>query len=240
MAFFPQDVFQIGGEFRDEGHSLSRAGMEERQPVGMEKKPMAPPRCFASSVMSVTCDRMADGRHVNADLVGPARDRSDLKKACLLKLLDNDKARLGVPGLSGFHGHALPVLPVPPEWPVDDTAALRHTAHDECQVNLVNLTISKLGLKRQIRLPGSGDDQQTRGLLIEAVNDARPIRIPHSGQLGIPVEKSVGQSPVLDASARVDDQSGRFFDNKDPIVGVTNPEIDILRTKAAFRFIAPE
>ena len=200
---------------------------------------MAPDRFFSHPVAGIARQGMTDRGHMDPDLVGPARDRGDFEEARLLEFLENGIARLGIPGPAGHDGDARPILPMPADGPVDGPAALRHSAHDQTQVDLVNVSFSELGQEGQIRIPGSRDDQQARRFLVKAVNDARPVRIPHPGQLGKAVKKAVGQGSVPDAGSGMHDQTRRLVDDDDPIVGMKDAEIDTLGLETDFRFLLP-
>ena len=70
-----------------------------------------------------------------------------------------------------------------------------------------------------MRLVVAGDDHQPRGVLVEAVDDPRPLRLAAAEQLAERVDQRLAAVP----GRRVDDQPGRLVDHREPVVDVDEP-----------------
>ena len=77
---------------------------------------------------------------------------------------------------------------------------------------------------------GLGDDQQTRRILVDAVDNAGARHPADPGQAaGAVVEESVDQRPIEIARSRVDNKASWFVDNEQMIIFEDNIEGDVLR-----------
>ena len=73
-----------------------------------------------------------------------------------------------------------------------------------------------------------GDDEEARGVLVEAVDDPRARRAADAAQVGAVEEKGVDERPRVVAGGRVDDETRRLVDEDDVRVLVDDVERDVL------------
>src|SRR5713101_208678 len=192
--------------------------VEEAEAGRMEAQPaeLAP----GAAVLAVADDRVADGRELHADLPAPARVERELEERRVLPAREHPVARDGRLALRATRG-------VDTEAPVLDEATLErpgllaHVALHERRVDALDRSLLELGLEALLGFRGLGEDQEPRGLAVEAVDDegacARPLR------LEIVPEQSVGGALAL-ALGRHGEESRRLVHDDDRVVLVHEAE----------------
>jgi hypothetical protein len=73
---------------------------------------------------------------------------------------------------------------------------------------------------------GSGDDEQTARVAIEAVHDAGTVRVAHGRDVGEPGEQSVHQRAVRMPCTRVHHESRGLRHDDHVVVGVPDVDLD--------------
>ena len=146
-----------------------------------------------------------------------------------------------VPGHRGLSGrddrHRRALDRMPPDRRIDLSTA-PDVACRQRQVLAANGARLQLADEIRLRRERLRNDQQTAGVLVETVNDARP-RNPR--KLRRVMQQRVGKRSVPVAAARMDDQAGGLVDDEQRIVLVHDDEIDRLRGKRnRFRIEAGE
>ena len=171
---------QVVGQRRDELHAAAVARMRERQPRGVQERPLEPLHGadvarhapVHAAVQRVADDRVADGAQVHADLMRPAGvDRH------LAERQPRQVMRAGDPGhrlarVLGARRHLLPVRRVAADRRVDAAAGLHHAPHER-DVFLLDLAIVELTRQLLVRGVVLGDHHHARRAAIQPVHDAR-------------------------------------------------------------------
>src|SRR3989338_2313888 len=119
--------------------------MNKLYPGRMERMPFKITFC---SVKPVADHRMAEVRHVHADLVGTSREKLYFQKRRGFEPLEDPVARFG--GLRRFqtgNGHLLPYLRVPADRLADMAFLKLDPPPDNRQVRLGKAPVRKLGLQ---------------------------------------------------------------------------------------------
>ncbi len=173
---------------------------------------------------------MADGGEVDADLVRTARHRLHLKKGEGAELLTDAVLRLRL-AAAGDDGHLLAVPGVPAEGRLDDALFRLGSAVHQGQVRLAHLPLLQLACELGSGALAPGDDEEARGVLVEAVDDAGPHRVAEGRQLGRRRQQGVDQRPAGVSRRRVDGEPGGLIDDDDVFVLVDDGDRDRLRRR---------
>ena len=197
--------------------------MVERQPEGVQEEPPRPEALVGLAVAGVAHDRVADGRHVDADLVGPAALERELEQRRGLGASARRRSthRVGGPGrlAAGGHRHLRRGPGRSSDRRLDLAPVVGHVAGDQSQVAPLHRPRRQLVHEGAVGLGGAGHGQQPRGALVQPVHDARVGRAAHTpavdqlGQVGEAVQQSADQGALGVARARVHDETGRLVDH---------------------------
>ena len=85
-----------------------------------------------------------------------------------------------------------------------------------------------------MRPVGFGDNEQTRGLLVEAVDDSGPFRLAFSRQAAPATQQCIDQSARPVSRGGMDDHSGRFVDHQQRVVLVDHMNWDVFARNCPF------
>src|SRR5262249_25524797 len=99
---------------------------------------------------------------------------------------------------------------------------------DEREVRLLDAPGLERALERLKRRVVLGDDEAARGLLVEAVDDARPGHAADAGQSLHVVKERVDERPSCVACGRMDDEPGGLVEDEEIAVLVQDREREIL------------
>jgi hypothetical protein len=144
---------------------LYRLGMQSLSSNQLPARRTSPP------VEGVGDDRVADRGQMDADLVRAAGLREGPNQAVLAQSLDHFIASSRHSPLRP-NRHLLALHRVPSDRLIDDAALRLGRADDEGQVLLVNLPRTELPPKRRQGSCRARDEEDARGVLVEAVEDA--------------------------------------------------------------------
>ena len=117
--------------------------------------------------------------------------------------------------------HARAHAPVAPDRRVDRAAARGRAALDERQVLALDLAALQRGLQAPVRLARARDDEQPRGVAVEAVDDPRPPLLPAARDAG----QRLGERARGVPARRVHDDAGRLVDDEQVLVLVGHGEV---------------
>ena len=104
---------------------------------------------------------------------------------------------------------------------VDRAAARRRATFDERRVLAGDVAALELVSQVTVGGLGPGDDEQPRRVLVETVDDARPVGVAARGLPG----QRLGERALLMAPARVHDESRRLVDDQQLVVLVGNRDV---------------
>lgn len=207
------------------GQPLAGSRVIERQRFGMEhlaacpfpaRRPgraeiaFSPP---ARSVERVSQYRIADKGQMNPDLVGAARSDPDPQPG--------KTGRVPLPDLPFGHGrlapgfrhrHFFPVYGVAPDRPVNAAGRPGRVTPDQRPVLLGDGSVLELGDQVAVRPVILGHGQQSRGILVQAVDNPRAEHAADARQVPAVVEQGVDQGSGGMARGGMHHQAGRFVD----------------------------
>ena len=131
-------------------------------------------------VAGVAHDRMADGRHVDADLVGAAALQARARAASSASAPRMPALEHPVGGAGrlapGGHRHLRRRAGRTPDRRLDLAPVVRDLALDQRQVSPLHRPGRQLVHQRPVGVGRAGHGQEPRGPLVEPVHDARPVR----------------------------------------------------------------
>jgi hypothetical protein len=118
---------------------------------------------------------------------------------------------------------------VTPYGHLDDPLSGIHQSVHQCHIGLGDLPALELPLKRRSGLLVFGDEDQARGILVQAVYDSGPFRPTYLGNLGAVGQHSVDQCASRVPESRVDDHTRRFVHRQQVLILISNIKRDALR-----------
>src|SRR5436190_6522104 len=210
---------------------------EVRRQLGLEAQPRAGERVSEAepgavqelageavaagvAIAWITRQGMADRREVGADLVRAAGLQPRLDEGVPGQALDHPEMGARLSGGPTAHRPPRGAPEVAPEGGVDRPRARARLALDQRQVAALHLAPLDLGREAAVRLVPSGDDHQSRGVLVEPVDDPRALRVAAAPE---ELSKHVDERRAAVPRGGVHDQAGRLLDHGQPLVGVDDP-----------------
>ena len=124
-------------------------------------------------------------------------------------------------GSVGVDRHQHPVAPVAADRRVDRPRSRRRVTVDQRQVLAAQPPRGDQRLQRAVDRVALGDDQQTRGVAVEAMDDSGPPRLLAAGRA--PVQRLRERAGAVPAGG-VDDDAGRLVDDEQVLVLVGDRE----------------
>ena len=97
------------------------------------------------------------------------------------------------------------------------------------KVGLVDGASFELRLEMAVGMVVFGDQDDARGILVQAVDDARPLDAAHALEVRAVIEDGVDKGAAIVSGRGVDDQAGGFVDDDKVAVLVENDEGDRFR-----------
>jgi hypothetical protein len=138
-----------------------------------------------------------------------------------------DDLVLGARSLAaGDHGHPQRVGAVAPDRGVDDAVWCLGVLPDQGVVAATGGVGGELLDQVLGGIGGAGDDQQAGAARVEAVDDARALRVADIGQLPDARQQTVDERAVGVAGTGMDDHPGGLVDHDDVVVDVHDLERD--------------
>lgn len=182
------------------------------------------------AVDQIAEQRVADVRHVHADLVRAAglQLAADVRVAVVAR--DDRPVRDRVAGVFGRHGHALAVRRVAADGRVDRAGIFAQIAADDGLIRAGHRMVGQLRRERKMRKVVFRRDEQTGCVLVDAVHDAGPPLPADAGEAVAAVgEQGVDERAVLVAGRGVHDHAARLIDDDEVIVLIHHVQRQILR-----------
>src|SRR5215470_9560522 len=197
-----QDGLDPVGQWRREVDALARRRMDEGQPgrvkgnAAQALDQLAGNRvaALAPAIGHVSDQGMAEGSEVDTDLMGTPRLETALEVGHPAETLENLEARDGALARARTsHRHADPGARVARDRSVDHALGPLHDSVSEAEIAARHGPPAELrgeGIVGHARL---GEDDQTRGALVESMNDAWAPRAAHARDLWRVRERGGGQ-----------------------------------------------
>lgn len=201
--------------------------MRECERVRVERLPTHPPWIRPAPVDRIGDNRMAQMGEVDADLVRAARVEAYLEQCRVFKALGNavvgDRAPAG-----GYHSHAGTVPGISTDGRVDHPRGPPKTPVDQSQI----LAASAPGLDLRLQsAPGHfslGYNQESRGVFVQPVDDARTIRTADLRQIGAMREHGVYERARRPPGAGMDRHARRLVDDEQGVIFIDHRQRDRL------------
>ena len=218
-----------GGSGASTRISLADDGDDELQPPGVEEQALesvGPAPRGPRPVDRVARHRVAEGGEVDADLVGAARDQVELEERPAREPLADPVAGRRRPAVRRPRPSAVRSLRVAPDGRLDPADRRGDAALHQRQVGLADAARLELGHQRRLGGVVAGDDQQARGVAVEAVDDARPRDARDAAVVVAARQQGVDERAPPVPGRRVDDQAGRLVDDQQVVVLVDDLDLD--------------
>ncbi len=204
---------QLSGKLGGDIDGLAGDRMREREPARVQELPLeTQPR---HAVRPVSHHGELDRSQVDADLVRAARLEPDAQQRMLRQDLLDVEVGHGVARRGGVEGLPRRIAPVAANGRLDPPAARVRPAPDEREILAFERAPPNEALQATEGLLAAGDDEQARGITIEAVDDAsavgRPARCPTSAE-------RPGERPLRMIGTGMDDDTGRLVDDEQVLV----------------------
>ena len=173
-------------------------------------------------------DGGADVRHVDTDLMGPARLQTAADVGIAPVAADHLPVGHGVPGIALGDAHLLPVGGMPPDGGVHGAGILPEGADHDALVSPRHGVILKLGSQHGVGVVIFGNRQQAGGGLVDAVDDARAQLAVDAGEvIALGVHQAVDQRVVLVSGGGVDHQPLGLVDDQHILVLVDDLQVHL-------------
>ena len=203
--------------------------MMESQAGRMESLPRHALGCAA--IEGITQHGVAFRGHVNANLVGSSGGERALEKCRSVA----PAALCPVAGQCRFATcaddcHALAVAGVAPDGAGDISGWRKHAPPDKGNVLPGDAAAGERRRESDVGFVCLGDDHQTAGILVEAVNDAGACLAADAGK-GVPAvgEQCMDEGSTGMAGARMDHEPGRLVDDEQVLVLMDDDQRNVLR-----------
>src|SRR5688572_18342088 len=161
----------------------------QKMPPGCEPRDSSPP---SPAVDVVTHDGMSDRREMNANLMGSARVQMRPQQVSWCKAGEPVKIRLRLPSATD-DCHPLSVSRVAREGLVDNEIVRVEVSPDHHRVAPRYAARGDGGAENPVRALGLRDEQETRRLLVEPVDDASTLGRRAGGELAAASHQCVHQ-----------------------------------------------
>ena len=148
-----------------------------------------------------------------------AQQRVVAEHALDLEVRDGGARRVGVERLPRRLGA------VAADRGLDRAAQGARPAAHERQIGALELVAADEPLQASVRFLRARDDEQARRVAVEAVDDARPLRVAAGGAV---LQQAVHERPARVAGRRVDDDARRLVDDEQVLVLPGDAQVDVL------------
>ncbi len=213
--------------------------MGERQPRRVEGEPrkrgvhlpafrIAEEFPGRAAVTGVADHRVPPRREVHANLVGAPGDEVDFEQRRAGEHLGRAVDRRGLARVGRAHRHLGWVATAAADRIVDPSGRRFRAPPHEGEVGLVDLAPREHRRKLAVRRVGLGDEQQARGVFVQAVHDPRAVGASRGGERQVLPQQGVHERALARAVSRVDHQTRRFHDDGEMRVFEDDPDRDVL------------
>jgi hypothetical protein len=169
---------------------------------------------LGDSVDAVSDDGQVDRREVNADLMHPSRLKPHPQQRVTIPGLSDLEVRDRIPRRICLERNAGGVMSIAADRSLDPSAPRCRPSLDEREVCPLECATANEGREELVGLFGPRNDEESRGIAVETVNDPGPAGLP----AGDDPDERVDKRPVRTAGAWMNDETGRLVDDGDVIV----------------------
>jgi len=202
--------------------------MDESEHAGVKKRSTRIDTRSTTSVIAITDHRMPNGTQVDADLMsstgfestGEKRGWMRIHETLLHRVVGNSRAA------ALHHRHASWLTTRSSDRCVYHSGGSIEYTPDQSGVDPFRFVAGHLANQFGVRLGTTGHHQQTGRTTVEAMDDARTMRLPHRGDLRISGQDSIDESGTEMSGPRMHYQTRRLVDHQHVIVLVLDMEYD--------------
>ena len=196
---------------------------------GVEALGVLPQLRLGTAVDRIADDGVIAVGHVDPDLVGPAGLQPALQQGIAREPLQHPPVGHGMAAIFLGDGHFLPVGGMAANGRVDDAAVLPDAAHHQADVGPGQGVVLELGRQRLVGEVILRYDQQARGVLVDAVDDAGPQLAVDAGEgIAAVVEQGVDQGAGPVSRRRMDHQALGLVDDQQVAILIDDVQGNIL------------
>src|SRR5581483_5352024 len=181
---------------------------------------------FLAAILPITQDRTADLRAMHAELMRSPGARPQRQQGRpVARLLDHAEVsqRLLAVLVIDLHGLAIARAGTLGERQVDRSFGPRRHADHDGPVELLGFAVAETLGQALGRLTGAGDQQQPRGILVEAMDQPWPIGIAEAQRVEHAVDMALGAAAALHREPR------RLVERDHPVVAMDDELLDLGR-----------
>src|SRR5215210_9160995 len=230
-------VPQVFREWRTEVERLAGHRVVEREPGRVEEMPLGRKSghttSSAPSIHVVAHDRMADRREMNADLMSPSGMEMRTKKVPRVEPGKAYEVGLGRPTLID-DCHALAVSWITGYRLVDRDGIPGEMSPRHDRIAADHPARGQSGAQEAVSPVSLGHDEQSGGLLVQAMHHASPFRVSRSRDSPAPSEERVHQSAGPVPRRGVDYHSRRLVHHQQGLVLVHDADGNVLSGDRSF------
>ena len=182
-------------------------------------------------INGIANQRVADMRHVNANLVSSSGFEPTFHQRSFAKAFNCSEMRNGMFAfVVGQNRHFFAVYGRSADLGADRASRRGRDAADNRKIAPLDVMRSKQLGEPFVRCVAFGDDQQPGCILIDAVDDARTLHAADAREFSVAmVEQRIHQRAVCVPRSRVDNESHWLVDDNQVIVLKNNIQPNILR-----------
>lgn len=203
----------------------------QEMPLWRKRRQTSP---SASTVHVITHHGVTDGREMHPDLMRPSGVQVSAKQVGAREARKPAKIRACVlPRTDDCH--ALPVSWVARDWLVHGQSIGSEMAPGHHGVAPYYAPCGDRRTEPLVRNVAFGNDQESRGLLVQPMHQPRPFRPAALGEVAATPHEGIDQSSGPVTWSRMDDHSGRLVHHEQVGILVDDPERDVLALNVAAR-----
>jgi len=223
------DFLEFGGNRGVEFAENSSHGVGEDNPPGVEIEPGEFSVLFSSAIAWIPNDGMAGGGEMDADLMGPPRHWLDLNKGKIIEDFTHCIQGQGFTRLLGPNRNPLPVFGVATDGPIDFPLGYLNLALNQTKIDFLHFAGFELPLEFGVSSLAPGDDHDARCLLVQSMDDARPLGVSDLLDAREMVKKSIDQSYLFYPGTRMNRQAGGLVEDNDVLIAINDVEGNVHR-----------
>ena len=155
------------------------------------------------------------GGQMDPDLMGPPRFDSYVKEGSHAISFPDLPAGNGAFPLAALRRHLLSLDGMPPHRQVDNSFIIRNIPINQGQVMLFHLPGLEMFRQGPMNLIGFGHNHESRGVFVEAMDNAGPEDAADSREIMAVVKKGIDEGALTIARPGMNHQSGLFVDHQE-------------------------
>jgi len=153
---------------------------------------------------------------VGPNLMGSARFGNNLQKGKALESFDYPPLSDRGPSLARVDGDPFSLLGMSPQGSFNDPFPFPYFPMDQCDIAFLDLTGPELGRQVMVGRGVFRRDHYARGVLIQAMDNARPDDPVNLGEIPAVEKESIHKGPRINPGAGVNHHARELIDDDNP------------------------